>query len=45
MSENAQTNQRMLLAIVTGPDSENVENALVKGSLSLCQVAECGITA
>ncbi len=28
MSENAQTNQRMLLAIVTGPDSDNVENAL-----------------
>jgi uncharacterized protein YaaQ len=30
MSENAQTNQRMLLAIVTGPDSENVENTLTK---------------
>jgi len=30
MTENAQTNQRMLLAIITSPDSENVENALAK---------------
>ncbi|HPR35645.1 MAG TPA: cyclic-di-AMP receptor [Anaerolineaceae bacterium] len=42
MSENAQTNQRMLLAIVTGPDSENVENALAKAAFPFAKLPSVG---
>ncbi len=42
MSENAQTNQRMLLAIVTGPDSENVENALAKTTYPFAKLPSVG---
>jgi len=42
MSENAQTNQRMLLAIVTGPDSENVENALAKTAYPFAKLPSVG---
>ena len=38
MTENAQTQQRMLLAIVTGPDSDNVEYALEKTSYTFAKL-------
>jgi uncharacterized protein YaaQ len=42
MSENAQTYQRMLLAIVTGPDSENVENALAETAYPFAKLPSVG---
>ena len=42
MSENAQTHQRMLLAIVTGPDSDNVENTLAKTSYPFAKLPSVG---
>lgn len=42
MSENAQTIQRMLLAIVTGPDSDNVENALAKTAYPFAKLPSVG---
>jgi len=42
MSENAQTNQRMLLVIVSGPDSENVENALEKTTYAFAKLPSAG---
>ena len=42
MSENAQTNQRMLLVIVTSPDSENVENALGKTAYPFAKLPSVG---
>ena len=42
MTENAQTQQRMLLAIVTGPDSDNVEYALEKTSYTFAKLPSVG---
>ena len=42
MSEKAQTNQRMLLAIVTGPDSDNVEYALAKTAYPFAKLPSVG---
>jgi uncharacterized protein YaaQ len=42
MTENAQTNQRMLLAIVTSPDSENVENALLQIGYAFARLPSVG---
>ncbi len=42
MSENAQTNQRMLLAIVTGPDSDNVEDALSRTAYTFAKLPSVG---
>lgn len=42
MTENAQTHQKMLLAIVTGPDSDNVENALEKTSYTFAKLPSVG---
>ncbi len=42
MSENAQTNQRMLLAIVTGPDSDNVANALEQRTYAFAKLPSVG---
>ena len=42
MSENAQTNRRMLVAIVTGPDSDNVETALAKTAYPFAKLPSVG---
>lgn len=42
MSEIAETNQKMLLAIVTGPDSDNVEGALAQTGYSFARLPSVG---
>jgi len=42
MSDNAQTNLRMLLVIVNGPDSDNVETALVKTDYPFAKLPSVG---
>ena len=42
MTDNAQSNQRMLMAIVTGPDSDNVENALSKTAYPFAKLPSVG---
>jgi uncharacterized protein YaaQ len=42
MPETSQTNQRMLLAIVTSPDSDNVENALLQTGYSFARLPSVG---
>lgn len=42
MSDIAQTNQRMLMVIVSGPDGENVENALEKNEYSFAKLPSAG---
>ena len=42
MSENAQTNQKMLLAIVTSTDSDNVENALARTAYRFAKLPSVG---
>ena len=42
MSEKAQTNLKMLLVIVSSPDSDNVENALVKTGYHFAKLPSVG---
>lgn len=42
MSDNAQNKQKMLLVIVSGPDSENVENALEKTDYIFVKLPSAG---